>query len=734
MRVRAGGAFRLMRFLVCAATVAIWLGVPTPAAAVVLPPGTPTGVSIKADDAAVYLSWSAPSNDGGAPIDSYKAMSSSGQTVIAHCGQCTSVYFSGLTNGTSYVFTIAAHNSDGYSTVPATSGSATPKAPSEPQDSAPQDVAAVANGQSATVSWQPPSNTNGLPIDRYMIQINDVSLTNQSGAVYYAGWQYACGTCTSTTVNGLTAGDTYQFFVYAHNQSTYDTYSVTGVSNDVETTDSSCATGQVCLSVNGSSDNGPIEWRADGFLHGLDFTQSSQNGTTTYSYGGPEASLIQALHPTAWRAAGCVDPLDYFPECQWIASNTSASVTNVLSDDYFAETNSSQAGGMTPPWECWSCYQGDVQGIVTNSGPQNVAPAEFDQAEPATSVYWDIQNEPGFGLGPNQGGTTSLYLEQFLKAYQTIQAINPSIQMVMPSLSDFIDTPIEAGGLNDPHVLGFDSFIPYAVANGINVATLSWHANGGLFDDTPTVLPYEVAELKYLESEYGMTSSPKSFVNEYDPQFANLIPGWSAGWIAALENAGVDQANRACWVEKAGITEAGQSYSECGDGSVDGLFTSTLDTSSTTNGLTDAPLQPDANYWVYRFYAGMAGDLLSTTTSDNTVTAVATNDASTQTMDLLVGRHKSCTPSVNVDCTTANAPETGAISAPPATTLSINVAYPYAATSVTASIADIPNERGPVSQPTAQQETLPVVNGTVTIDLPAVSDGDAYTISLTPVS
>lgn len=730
------GTSRVAALLGGVIVFALALAWPGVAAALVRPPGTPANVTITADDAAVYLSWAAPSDNGGAPIDSYKVMSTGGQTVIANCGQCTSVYFSGLTNGTSYVFTIAAHNSAGYSTVPATSPSATPHAPSEPQDSAPQNVTAVANGQSATVSWQPPANTNGLPIDRYMVQINDMTLTNKSGNVYYAGWQYACGTCTTTTINGLTAGDTYRFFVYAHNQSTYDTYSQAGVSStDVTASDLTCTSGQVCLSVNGSGNNGLIAWRADGFLQGSLFTSNTQGGTTTYTYHGPDTSLIQALKPTAWRTAGCVDPLPWpvgsFPECQWIASITSASLTNVLSNDYSAETDSSQIGGMTPPWECWTCYQSDVQGIVTNPGPQNVAPAAFDQAEPATSVYWDIQNEPGFDLGPNQGGTTSLYLQQFLKAYQTIQAINPNIQMVMPSLSDFIDTPIEAGGLNDPHILGFDSFIPYAVSNGIKVGALSWHANGGLFDDTPTVLPYEVAELKYLESEYGMTGSPKTFVNEYDPQFANLVPGWSAGWISALESAGVDQANRACWIEKTGITEAGQSYSECGYGSVDGLFTSTLDTPSSTNGLTDAPSQPDANYWVYRFYAGMTGNLLPTTTSDNTVTALATNDSSTQTMSILLGRHKSCTPSVNVDCTTTLAPETAAIPTPPSTPVSVSVAYPYSATSVTASIADVPNQRGPVSQPVAQQQTLPVVNGTVTISLPAVSDGDAYTISLT---
>jgi hypothetical protein len=432
-----------------------------------------------------------------------------------------------------------------------------------------------------------------------------------------------------------------------------------------------------------------------------------------------------------------VTPLAAFPQCQWVASNTSASVTNVLSLDYYDETYSPQTGGMTPPWECWSCYESAVRGIVTNAGPRNVSPPQFDQPEPASSLYWDVQNEPGNGpdeLGPHQEGTTTLYLQELLRAYQTIRAINPSIQMVLPSMSDFIDTPIGPTGLNDPHTLGFDSVIPFLVSNGMNVSALSWHANSPLFGDSPTVLPYQVAQLRYLESEYGMAGTPKIFINEYDPKFAHLLPGWSAGWIAALEAAKVDQANRSCWPEHAGITELGQVYNECDAGTMDGLFTSSYDTSSTTNGLADQPLQPDANYWVYKFYAGMTGAVLSTNPSDNTVTALATKNDTTHTLDILFGRHKSCTPAVNRDCTPASAPEVAAIPTPPPTPVSIQIRYPYTATSVAASIADVPNRRGPVAQPTPQSELLPVTNGTVTVRLPAVADGDAYTISLTPAA
>ena len=75
-------------------------------------PGAPTDVTATATDGEASLSWSAPTANGGAVITSY--------TVIASpsCGNCgalsypgTSAIINGLTNGTSYRFTVSANNS-----------------------------------------------------------------------------------------------------------------------------------------------------------------------------------------------------------------------------------------------------------------------------------------------------------------------------------------------------------------------------------------------------------------------------------------------------------------------------------------------------------------------------------------------------------------------------------------------------------------------------------------------
>lgn len=686
--------------------------VPT-SAAVATPPGQPTGLTVTADDQAVFVSWQPPANTGGTAIDYYRVIATDtaasatvqrSVSVFAPCARCTTAYVSGLVNGDSYVVTVAAHNATGLGLATSPSASVTPQHIAFLSDSPPLSAKATISGRTATVTWAPPANTNNVPIDRYLIQMNDRTLTPAAGNVYYAGWKYACGTCTSVTFTGLSVGDSYDFFIYAHNNGTATAtpmYGSAAGTNQVTATDPSCPSGQVCVSVDGTSNDGPIAWRADGFLHGLDFT----NGT----YDGPPIAMIQALHPTSWRVSGCTVPYSWQGECAWAAQNSSASLTDVLSDDYYGLRYDSNAQGMRPPWECWDCYTADVQSIVTNAS--TVSPS---------SVYWDLQNEPGFGLGPNQAGNYSLYLHQLLAAYQTVQAAVPSAKFVLPSLDDPTDTTIGGpDGAVNPHVLSFDELLPFLVANHITPDALSWHENGGLFETNPAVFQSQLDKIRYLESEYGMTTSPKIFVNEYDPAYANLLPGWSAGWIAALEQAKVDQANRACWQETSGTT----SYSECTKGSLDGLFTPTLDGQQSE--------QPQANYWVYRFYAGMQGDVLTTSTSDNTVTALATNDPTAQTIELLVGRHKSCTAAVNPDCTTANAPEVGAIPTPAPATVSIAVAYPYAASTVTATITDIPNVRGAVSQPVSTTLSLPVTNGTVTIPLTAFADGDAYTVVLT---
>jgi predicted acyl esterase len=168
--------------------------------------GAPTSVSAKTGNASAAVTWKAPSSNGGSAITGYVVTPYIGSTAQApqtFNSTAVSQTVTGLTNGSTYTFTVAATNGVGTSPASTASAAILVGAPA-----APAFLSATPANQQATVKWWAPAG-NGGPVTGYVI------------TPYIAGVAQAPRTfnssASSQVVTGLTNGTTYTFSVAAFN-------------------------------------------------------------------------------------------------------------------------------------------------------------------------------------------------------------------------------------------------------------------------------------------------------------------------------------------------------------------------------------------------------------------------------------------------------------------------------------------------------------------------------------
>ncbi|HUX82109.1 MAG TPA: fibronectin type III domain-containing protein [Halothiobacillus sp.] len=173
-----------------------------PAAAATVP-GAPTIGAATGGNATAVVNFTAPASNGGSAITGYTVTSNpaggvdsnAGSTVVSHL-------ITGLTNGTSYTFTVVATNAIGASVASAASNLVTPVAPTVP--GAPAIGTVTGGNAQATVQFTAPASNGNSAITSYTVTSN-------------SGGFSATGTASPITVTGLTNGTSYTFTVVATN-------------------------------------------------------------------------------------------------------------------------------------------------------------------------------------------------------------------------------------------------------------------------------------------------------------------------------------------------------------------------------------------------------------------------------------------------------------------------------------------------------------------------------------
>jgi subtilisin family serine protease len=171
-------------------------------------PGAPGIGSVKPGGGSVRITWSAPTDDGGAPVRSWTVRAYRGTTLatsLSAAATARELTVTGLANGTAYTFAVSAQNAAGSGAPSARSAAATPRT----KPGAPTIGSVSAGRGSAAVAWSAPSSNGGAAVT------GDVVKVYRSGTLIKS--VTVAATARKATVSGLSAGRSHTFTVTAKN-------------------------------------------------------------------------------------------------------------------------------------------------------------------------------------------------------------------------------------------------------------------------------------------------------------------------------------------------------------------------------------------------------------------------------------------------------------------------------------------------------------------------------------
>lgn len=179
------------------------------------PPQAPSNVIATAGNAQASIAFTAPTSE--LAITGYTVTSSPGG--FTGTGSASPISVSGLTNGTSYTFTVIATSAAGSSVASTASNSVTPVGP----PSAPSKITPLLGNAQVTLSWTAPQEA----VDSYSIDYKLVTAST---------WTTTTSSTTSKVIDGLTNGSSYDFRVKAVNQGGESAFSEKVISTPMNAT------------------------------------------------------------------------------------------------------------------------------------------------------------------------------------------------------------------------------------------------------------------------------------------------------------------------------------------------------------------------------------------------------------------------------------------------------------------------------------------------------------------
>jgi hypothetical protein len=181
---------------------------------------------------------------------------------------------------------------------------------------------------------------------------------------------------------------------------------------------------------------------------------------------------------------------------------------------------------------------------------------------------YELWNEPDFTWNTAAAGP---FNDGWVRTFQRVRARDPITPIAGPSIASW-------------NVTWMRSFLTHARNTGTLPNIVVWHELG----NTSAQIAAHVSAYRALEAELGIGTRPIS-INEYAWTDEIYVPGRVTSYLAKLERAGVEMANRAFWHEY-----------------------------GTVNGLVVNNTQPTASWWLYKWYGDMAGNMVTTTPQTQT--------------------------------------------------------------------------------------------------------------------